>query len=594
MRSDILDSLIKQASETNIVNSNLEQHFTGFKQNLEDLNTTVERLRSQLRQLEIETESQIVYRMDGSSGSVASDFDPLEFDRFTQLQTLSRSMLESLSDLESIESAINKEISSSEKTLTQQTRVSQDLQDGLLRTRMTPFSTVVPRLTRIVNQTADELNKQVEFHVAGETNEVDGTLLAKIISPIEHILRNAVSHGIERSEIREARAKNSVGKIALNLAYERSELIITISDDGAGLNTDAIRGKAVLLGLLPANSNISDEDAAQLILQSGLSTAEELTQISGRGVGMDVVNTEVKSVGGTLHIATKKNNGTTFTLHLPTKLSLLQALIVVEEGINYAIPIVGIDGLESIRSEKLLDVMSGAENELVWYNESYRLVSLSELIGYSKEARFNKGEKYPVIFGRFGEYKIAVFVDDYMGNKEIVTKPLGPQLEDIRGLMGGAVLADGSVALILDLSTLARPGIKAVLQKYATKNTNKSDRDVVLIVDDSITVRKISEKFLVANNYTVLSAKDGIDALAVLEEHTPDVILLDIEMPRMNGYDLLQHIRQDERMKNIPVIMITSRTGEKHKEKALELGANAYFGKPYNENELLTQIQHLL
>ena len=238
--------------------------------------------------------------------------------------------------------------------------------------------------------------------------------------------------------------------------------------------------------------------------------------------------------------------------------------------------------------------MSGAENELVWYNESYRLVSLSELIGYSKEARFNKGEKYPVIFGRFGEYKIAVFVDDYMGNKEIVTKPLGPQLEDIRGLMGGAVLADGSVALILDLSTLARPGIKAVLQKYATKNTNKSDRDVVLIVDDSITVRKISEKFLVANNYTVLSAKDGIDALAVLEEHTPDVILLDIEMPRMNGYDLLQHIRQDERMKNIPVIMITSRTGEKHKEKALELGANAYFGKPYNENELLTQIQHLL
>lgn len=593
VRSDILDDLIKQASETNIVNSNLEQHFSGFKQNLEELNGTVERLRNQLRQLEIETESQIVYRMDGSSGSVANDFDPLEFDRFTQLQTLSRSMLESLSDLESIESAINNEISSSEKTLTQQTRVSQDLQDGLLRTRMTPFSSVLPRLTRIVNQTADELNKQVDFQISGETNEVDGTLLAKIISPIEHILRNAVYHGIERSEIREARGKNPEGRVQLKLAYERSELIITISDDGAGLNTDAIKSKAVQLGMIPDESVISDEDAAQLILQSGLSTAEELTQISGRGVGMDVVNTEVKNVGGTLHIATKRNNGTTFTLHLPTKLSLLQALIVEEESNFYAIPIVGIEGVENIRGEKLQTAMTVNSNTMEWYNETYRLVSLSELLGYSKDAIFTRDEKYPVIFASFGEHKVAVFIDNYLGNKEIVTKPLGPQLDSIRGLMGGAIMADGTVALILDLSSLARPGLKSVLQKYSTKTTLE-DRKLVLIVDDSITVRRISEKFLTANQYAVLKAKDGIDALAVLEEHTPDIILLDIEMPRMNGYDLLQHIRQDERLKHLPIIMITSRTGEKHKQKALELGANAYFGKPYNEAELLSQIESLI
>ncbi|MDH5359640.1 MAG: response regulator [Gammaproteobacteria bacterium] len=594
VRADILDSLVKQASESNTVTSSFEKHLTEFKTNMDEMNSTVERLKAQLRQLEIETESQIVYRMDGSTGSISNDFDPLEFDRFTQLQTLSRGMVESLSDLENIESSIKKELRNSEKTLSSHSRVSQDLQDGLLRTRMTPFKTVLPRLTRVVSQTSRELSKPVELHTHGDDVEVDGTLLAKVVSPIEHILRNAVYHGIERTEIRAARKKPDLGNVSLNIEYEGANLVITISDDGGGLDTDAVRSKAVQLGVLPENAVISDEDAAQLILESGLSTANELSQISGRGVGMDVVNTEVRTVGGTLHIATKKNRGTTFTLHLPSKMSLLQALLVTVGHSHYAIPVVGIDGIETYDAEKLRACLQSDDALTEWADDTYHVVGLEQLLETGKDSYINPASKYTVIYTRFAEHRYAIYVDSYMGNKEIVTKQFGPQFDEVRGVQGATILSDGTLALILDLSTLVRPGIKAVLSKYSSSNTELDSRATVLVVDDSITVRRVSEKFLERNGYNVLTSKDGIDAISILEEHTPDILLLDIEMPRMNGYDLLQHIRRDERLKELPVIMITSRTGEKHRDKAFELGANDYFGKPYNETKLAARINELI
>lgn len=594
VRSDIIDSLVKQASESNTVNSSFEKHLTEFKTNMDEMNSTVERLKSQLRQLEIETESQIVYRMDGSTGSVSNDFDPLEFDRFTQLQTLSRGMVESLSDLENIESSIKKELRNSEKTLNSHSRVSQDLQDGLLRTRMTPFHTVLPRLTRVVTQTSRELGKGVELHVHGDEIEIDGTLLSKVVSPIEHILRNAVYHGIERSEIRAARKKPEQGNVSLNIEFEGANLVITISDDGGGLDTDAVRRKAVQLGVLPEDANISDEDAAQLILESGLSTANELSQISGRGVGMDVVNTEVRSVGGMLHIATKKNSGTTFTLHLPSKMSLLQAMLVTAGDSNYAIPVVGIDGLESKGGEQLAGLLENNDAITEWADDTYHIVALEQLLETQGNSYINPSSKYTIIYTRFAEHRYAIYVDSYIGNREIVTKQFGPQFDEVRGVQGATILSDGTLALILDLSTLVRPGLKAVLSKYSSNTRAIDSRSTVLVVDDSITVRRVSEKFLERNDFNVLTSKDGIDAISILEEHTPDIVLLDIEMPRMNGYDLLQHIRRDERLKNLPIIMITSRTGVKHRDKAFELGANDYFGKPFDENKLTSRINELI
>lgn len=594
VRADILDSLVKQASESNTVNSSFEKHLTEFKTNMDEMNSTVERLKSQLRQLEIETESQIVYRMDGSTGTISHDFDPLEFDRFTQLQTLSRGMVESLNDLENIESSIKKELRNSEKTLNSHSRVSQDLQDGLLRTRMTPFKTVLPRLVRVVTQTSRVLDKQVELHVHGEEVEIDGTLLSKVISPIEHILRNSVYHGIERSEIRAARKKPEQGNVSLHVEYEGTNLVITISDDGGGLDTDAVREKAVLLGVIPEHTNITDEDAAQLILESGLSTANELSQISGRGVGMDVVNTEVRNVGGTLHVGTKKNIGTTITLHLPSKMSLLQALLVTSGSSNYAIPVAGIDGIESVDGAKLGALLENDGAITEWADDTYNIVSLEQLLENKTDRNLKRSVKYTIIYTRFAEHRYAVFVDSYMGTKEIVTKQFGPQLDELRGVQGATIMSDGTLALILDLSTLVRPGIKAVLSKYTSTSDNIDSRATILVVDDSITVRRVSEKFLNRSDFSVLTSKDGVDAISILEEHTPDLVLLDIEMPRMNGYELLQHIRRDERLKELPVIMITSRTGEKHREKAFELGADDYFGKPYDETKLTARINELI
>lgn len=594
VRADILDSLVKQASESNTVNSSFEKHLTEFKTNMDEMNSTVERLKSQLRQLEIETESQIVYRMDGSTGTISHDFDPLEFDRFTQLQTLSRGMVESLNDLENIESSIKKELRSSEKTLNSHSRVSQDLQDGLLRTRMTPFKTVLPRLIRVVTQTSRVLDKQVELHIYGEEVEIDGTLLSKVISPIEHILRNSVCHGIERSEIRAARKKPEQGNVSLHVEYEGTNLVITISDDGGGLDTDAVREKAVLLGVIPEHTNITDEDAAQLILESGLTTANELSQISGRGVGMDVVNTEVRNVGGTLHVGTKKNIGTTITLHLPSKMSLLQALLVTSGYSNYAIPVAGIDGIESVDGAKLGVLLENDGAITEWADDTYNIVSLEQLLENKTDRNLKRSVKYTIIYTRFAEHRYAVYVDSYMGTKEIVTKQFGPQFDELRGVQGATIMSDGTLALILDLSTLVRPGIKAVLSKYTSTSNNSDSRATILVVDDSITVRRVSEKFLNRNDFSVLTSKDGVDAISILEEHTPDLVLLDIEMPRMNGYELLQHIRRDESLKELPVIMITSRTGEKHREKAFELGADDYFGKPYDETKLTARINELI
>jgi len=256
--------------------------------------------------------------------------------------------------------------------------------------------------------------------------------------------------------------------------------------------------------------------------------------------------------------------------------------------------VVGIDGIETYDAEKLRVCLQSDDALTEWADDTYHVVGLEQLLETGKDSYINPASKYTVIYTRFAEHRYAIYVDSYMGNKEIVTKQFGPQFDEVRGVQGATILSDGTLALILDLSTLVRPGIKAVLSKYSSSNTELDSRSTVLVVDDSITVRRVSEKFLERNGYNVLTSKDGIDAISILEEHTPDILLLDIEMPRMNGYDLLQHIRRDERLKELPVIMITSRTGEKHRDKAFELGANDYFGKPYNETKLAARINELI
>ncbi|MFO7602185.1 MAG: Hpt domain-containing protein, partial [Gammaproteobacteria bacterium] len=598
VRADLLDNLVNFAGEVSIYRSRLEQQSNAFRYNLQELNDTISRLRGQLRQFEMEAEAQIQYRLEETSGRTQEDFDPLEFDRFTQMQTLSRGMLESLNDLDSLRGILTNLTRESETLLVQQARVNTELQEGLMRTRMVPFVGQVPRLRRIVRQTAQELNKKVELHIEGVDNELDRNVLERILSPIEHMLRNAIAHGIEKPKQRAAAGKPEQGNIYFAVTKEGSDIVIRVRDDGAGIDLEAIRSKAISRGLLKPDVKISSQALLDFILESGFSTASEVTQISGRGVGMDVVNNEIKQLGGILNIDTASGQGTTFSINLPMTLSITRALMVNVGDELFAIPLLGVEGVERVSNDDLKK-LHGMENPVYrWLNEDSQFLHLGSVMGVC-EPRLSDEEKYTsLLMVRSGDLHAAIEVEGLIGSREIVVKPVGPQLSTLRGISGATIMGDGRVVLILDLGVLIR---LANAQREETGEVNQRVEEtvvvrkpVVMVVDDSITVRKVTTRLLERNDMEAIAAKDGVDALAQLQDVRPDVLLLDVEMPRMDGFELATNIRNDDNLKHIPIIMITSRTGEKHRDRALAIGVNAYMGKPFNENELLESINSLI
>ncbi len=603
VRSDLLDNLVNFAGEVSIYRSRMEQQTNAFRYNLTELDDTVERFREQLRNFEIEAEAQIQYRTE-ESGSVQHDFDPLEFDRFTQMQTLSRGMLESLSDLNSLRSILSNLTRESETLLLQQSRVNTDLQEGLMRTRMVPISGQVPRMRRIVRQTAEELGKNVEFQIEGADNELDRTVLERIMSPIEHMLRNAIAHGIEMPEQRKEADKAKSGNIVLSFSREGSDVVISVRDDGAGVDLDAIRSKAIERGILKADADVRKEDLLDIILESGFSTADEITQISGRGVGMDVVNNEIKQLGGLLEIKTEKGVGTVFNINMPLSLSVTRALMITVSEETYAIPLLGVETVERVSREEIGRMQTDKSATYHWLENEYQYIHLGGAMGLSEvQMPAEDISHLPLLLVRSGEYRAAIHVDGLIGSREIVVKPVGPQLSTLRGISGATVMGDGNVVLILDLAVLIR--LSSITHEEAFAETEHDITDdmvmpeekrvpLVMVVDDSITVRKVTTRLLERNNFKTVSAKDGVDALAQLQDFTPDVMLLDVEMPRMDGFELATNIRNDDVINDLPIIMITSRTGQKHRDRAMNIGVNIYMGKPYSESELLENIDNLL
>ncbi|MBI3561757.1 MAG: Hpt domain-containing protein [Gammaproteobacteria bacterium] len=600
VRADLLDNLVNFAGEVSIYRSRMEQQNNAFRFNIKELDDTVTRLREQLRKFEIETETQIQYRYEDSVQK-NPDFDPLEFDRFTQMQTLSRGMLESLNDLNSLRGILTNLTRESETLLLQQSRVNTELQEGLMRTRMVPIAGQVPRLRRIVRQAADELHKRAELEILGTDTELDRTVLERVMSPIEHMLRNAIAHGIESSEERRARGKPESGKIKLSFARESSDIVISVSDDGAGINLEAIRSKAMERGLIKPGVSVSKDDLIEFILESGFSTAETVTQIAGRGVGMDVVNSEIKQLGGHLEIKTEPGKGASFRISMPLSLSVVRALMIHVSENNYAIPLIGVESVERVPREEILRLQNDPQASYKWLDNDYRYIHLSSMLGLTGlQPPGEEQRRIPLLLVRAGEHRAAVHVDGLIGSREIVVKPVGPQLSALRGIAGATIMGDGSVVLILDLGVL----IRAAAVEYAVANepslistvAEEAEKHVplVMVVDDSITVRKVTTRFLERNNFHTISAKDGVDALTQLQEHKPDIMLLDVEMPRMDGFELATNIRNDAVLNRLPIIMITSRTGQKHRDRALSIGVNIYMGKPYSEAELLDNINKLL
>lgn len=602
VRADLLDSLVSHAGEVAIYRSRLEQQVAGYRFNLVELEQTVARLRSQLRMLEIETEAQIIARFQREHREAGlAAFDPLELDRYSQLQQYSRALAESVSDLVSIQNMLDELTRQAETLLVQQSRVSTELQDGLLRTRMLPFDTMVPNLRRTLRQAAQEQGKSAQLYVEGAHGEMDRNLLDRIKAPFEHMLRNSIAHGIESPAARRKAGKPAEGVVNIRVAREATEVVIRVSDDGRGLNREEIRKRGIERGLLRADIKPTDNQLLSLITQPGFSTASKITQLAGRGVGMDVVANEIKQLGGSLSIESEEGKGTVFVLRLPFTLAVTQAILVRIGEATFAIPMTSVQGVARVNPDDLTAWLAQDEPSFEYANEGYGIHDLAELLGLPPGLP-EDNEQQPLLLTRAGDLRAAIRIDAVIGSREIVVKSVGPQISSVPGLLGATIMGDGSVLIILDLAPLVRHGMTRRQQRLADGLSavqapvieEMRVRPLVMVVDDSITMRKVTSRVLERHEYEVSTAKDGVDALEKLHERVPDLMLLDIEMPRMDGYELATQMKADPRLRDVPIIMITSRSGDKHRQRAFDIGVDRYLGKPYQEADLLVQIGEVL
>jgi chemosensory pili system protein ChpA (sensor histidine kinase/response regulator) len=593
--AELLEELVSLAGETSITRGRIEQQISDFGESLQEMEETIVRIREQVRRLEIEAESrETMFRSQVKGGEAG--FDELELDRYTMLQEISRSLSEGSSDMMDLKDTLLNKSRDAETLLHQQARLGSELQEGLTRTRMVPFARLIPRLRRIVRQISSEVGKSVRFDAFNVEGELDRSVLERIVAPLEHMLRNAVDHGIETKEERIRIGKPETGRISLRLSREGGYVVLAVSDDGGGIDVETVKKKAIERGLIKSPGQVTDHEAMQFIINAGFSTAKKLTQISGRGVGMDVVNSEIKQLGGSLTIDSTFSVGTEFSIRIPFTVSINRALMVVIQEETYAVPLNTIEGIVRVSPYELEAYYQPDAPMFEYAGQPYRLTYMGKLLSKSENPTLEgQTSPLPVILARSGDLSVAIQVDKVIGSREVVVKSLGRQFDEVGGISGATVLGDGSVVVILDVLALVQRA-DADTQDFVVDELLPVDTDVktVLIVDDSVTVRKVTSRLMERQGWVVVTAKDGLDAVEQLQDFYPDIVLLDIEMPKMDGFEVLRTVRRDERLKDLPIIMITSRTGEKHKQQALELGVNSYLGKPFQEAGLMSTIEEVL
>ncbi|HYF20043.1 MAG TPA: response regulator, partial [Ramlibacter sp.] len=607
VRAQLLDRLMNQAGEVMITRSRLESELRQLRASLSDLSGNLDRLRTQLRDIELQAESQMQSRLAQAKDSAAG-FDPLEFDRFTRVQELTRMMAESVNDVATVQRNLQRTVEATEDDLIAQARQTRELQRDLLRTRMVEFEGISDRLYRVVRLASKETGKQVKLDITGGSIEMDRGVLDRMTPAFEHLLRNCVAHGIEPPDTRRAAGKDATGSIQIELRQEGNDVSVEFRDDGAGLDLERIREKAIQQGLLTPQQHLSDAEAANLIFMPGFSTASQVTELAGRGIGMDVVRSEVNALGGRIETRTDPGRGTSFKLVLPLTTAVTQVVMVRTGQLTIGVPA---NLVEIVRRAPAKDVQQAYNSgQYEFQGEPVRFFWAGALLQSSSRSAEPAGKTSPVVVFRSAAQRVAVHVDEVLGNQEVVVKNLGPQLARLPGLAGMTVLASGAVVLIYNPVALSAVyGEQARLlsaDRAQPEVLEQADGGaplapvapaaplipLVLVVDDSITVRRVTQRLLQREGYRVALAADGLQALERLAEERPAVVLSDIEMPRMDGFDLARNVRNDPRWADLPIVMITSRIAEKHREHARELGVNHYLGKPYSEEELLSLVRH--
>lgn len=601
VRSNVLDRLVNQAGEILISRSRLDSRLGQWRGSLGDLGGNLDRLRHQLRDVEIQSESQMQSRL-ALSKEDASNFDPLEFDRFTRVQELTRMMAESVNDIATVQRTLQRVMEGVEDDLIEQGRQTRELQSDLLRTRMVEFDSISERLYAVVRQSAKEIDKQVALEIVGGSIELDRGMLDRLIPAFQHLLRNSVAHGIETAEVRKNANKKPVGTIKIVLQHENNDIAIKFEDDGAGLDVARILAKAEAQNLVQPGQKLTDGEIASLIFLPGFTTAKTVTEQSGRGIGTEVVRSEVNALGGRIETSTKMGEGATFRIVLPLTTAVTQIVLVKAGEISIGIPVTLIETVRRLSESEMEDAYQNSV--LPVGDEKIPFFDTVALLQASAYSQASSKKNRSVVILRSAAQRLALHVDEVLGNQEVVVKNLGPQLMRLPGLAGVTALASGAIVLIYNPVAVATVYGAQVRQIALAEKQNLENGVItpkaalaanhiplVLVVDDSITVRRVTQRLLQREGFRVALAADGYLALEALQQEKPDVVLSDIEMPRMDGFELARNIRASAEWKDLPIIMITSRIADKHREHALELGVNHYLGKPYSEEILMSLVR---
>ena len=522
-----------------------------------------------------------------------SDFDSLELDEYNELYGATHGYIEAVADTRVISQAISEDVGELETLFVQQQRLNRALQDMVMDTRMVTVSTITARLQRAVRQAARMTGKDVELEIIGEDLNIDGDVLAKLTDPLMHLLRNAVDHGIEDEEQRFEKGKDVQGLVTLNFAQTGNHIIVSCSDDGVGLDYERIKSKAIEKGLIE-NQDIDDQAIARLILQPGFTTRDDATQVSGRGVGMDVVNDAVIKLKGNLHIDRNAVAGTLIEMRIPITLLTNHSVLITAGGEQFAIPT---NTLEQIFTPGAGQLERIGENlSFSIDRNAYPIEDFSALVGLTVDELKVDGEPFrrPVLLLRVDNQLTAVVVDSVESTLELVVKGCGKYVGEVSGVAGLSLLGNGQVLPVMDIPQLIRGQSGAVELSRAPEAQLRPGLSKILVVDDSLSARNSLAELANDAGYSTLLARDGLEALKLLRTEAPDLVLTDLEMPRMNGLELTSNIRSNSEMSHLPIVMVTSRTMQKHKEEALAAGVNAYVAKPFIPEDLLSLVsQHI-
>ncbi len=596
INSELIDRLVNDAGEASIQRSKIETQLNSFKQSLQDLAESTHRLHDQLREVEIQAETQMQSHL-AQQQEPEHAFDPLEFDRFSRFQELTRLMAESVDDIITVQKNLRTTHNVAEEAVNQQAVINRQLQQSLLQIRTIPFSNYAERYYRIARQVADDLGKKANLDIQGGDVEIDRSVLEKINPPLEHLLRNAIAHGIEEPAQRLQAGKPEIGQVTIQLRQEGNEVNITLSDDGGGLNLLRIREEAQRLGLIQENEALDDDKIMSLIFTQGLSTTDAITGIAGRGIGLDIVKNEISMLGGRIHVSSASHQGTTFNIYLPLSLAVTQTLMVSAGKQIYAIPAFIVEHHREFDLKMLEKIYR--DHRVEFNGKKYLFSHLSHLLGeFDHPPEITPHSE--ILFLHSGTQYLAIHVDKLMGEKEVVVKNIDSQLAYAPSVEGATITGDGEVILILN-------PVKLIQRKDAQKVFNTPVAELgaipqkkstmvptIMVVDDSLTVRKVTCRLLEREGCDVLIAKNGVEAMQILQDTIPDVMLIDLEMPKMNGFELIKNVRASADTANIPIIIISSRSADKHQKIANDLGVNVFLGKPYKEEELLNHLSELI